>query len=94
MSGEYRARETRANIVIVPTTSSFELEPPQREQSRRKRASLHSLTCQAAAERGSAAHASALPECAPGVTLWLLQAAASQLEGPSRLTVATHPKTT
>ncbi|KAL3152356.1 hypothetical protein ABBQ32_001417 [Trebouxia sp. C0010 RCD-2024] len=40
MSGEYRARECKANIVIVPTTSSYELElEPQRERTQRKRSS-------------------------------------------------------
>lgn len=39
MSGEYRARECKANIVIVPTTSSYELDlEPQHERTHRKRA--------------------------------------------------------
>ena len=45
MSGEYRGRDCKANIVIVPTTSSYELElEPQRERTHRKRGSWLPLT--------------------------------------------------
>ena len=37
MSGEHRVRESGASIVIVPTTSSYELEQPERERAPHKR---------------------------------------------------------
>lgn len=42
MNGDYRGQESRANIVIVPTTSSYELEL-QRERPKRTRTSWGSF---------------------------------------------------
>ena len=44
MSGDGRLRESRANIVIVPTTTPYEIEPSQRDRGPRKRGHLAVLT--------------------------------------------------
>lgn len=44
MNGDYRGQLSRANIVIVPTTSSYELEF-DRERPHRKRTFWFPLTC-------------------------------------------------
>lgn len=40
MSGDGRLRESRANIVIVPTTTTYEIESSQRDRGPRKRGHL------------------------------------------------------